>query len=192
LQNAEREKVHLLYCAFHLLYLDENDLRDRPLVERKEILERILPKDAVLHYSSHVWDQGIAAFKRAARAGGEGVMAKLAMSHYRSGQRSREWLKVKAAQGQEVVIVGFTAPRGSRRYFGSLLLAVREGKHWRYVGRAGTGFDQAALKSLHALLVPLITKTKPVAPKVPDEASTSWVRPKLVGEVKFTEWTAKG
>jgi bifunctional non-homologous end joining protein LigD len=91
-----------------------------------------------------------------------------------------------------VVIVGFTTPRGPRRYFGSLLLAVREGTAWRYVGRAGTGFDRAALKSLHALLVPLITKTKPVAAKVPDEASANWVKPKLVGEVKFTEWTAKG
>jgi bifunctional non-homologous end joining protein LigD len=192
LQNAEREKVTLRYCAFDLLYLDGEDLRDRPLMERKEMLERILPKDKLLHYSTHVWDNGIAAFKRAAQAGEEGIMAKLATGRYYSGQRTREWLKVKASQGQEVVIVGFTAPRRSRQYFGSLLLAVREGKHWRYVGRAGTGFDAATLKSLHDLMVPLITKSKPVAEKVPDEANTSWVRPKLVGEVKFTEWTSKG
>lgn len=192
LQNAEREKVTLRYCVFDLLYLDGKDLRDRPLVERKEMLERILPKDRLLHYSTHVWDRGIAAFKRAAQAGEEGVMAKLATGRYYSGQRSREWLKVKASQGQEVVIVGFTAPRRSRRYFGSLLLAVREDKHWRYVGRAGTGFDAATLKSLHDLMVPLVTKTPPVAEKVPDEANTTWVRPKLVGEVKFTEWTSKG
>jgi bifunctional non-homologous end joining protein LigD len=192
LQNAERETARLLYCAFDLLYLDDDDLRDWPLVERKELLQRILPKNPLLHYSSHVWDKGIAAFKRAARAGEEGIMAKFALSHYRSGKRTREWLKVKAAQGQEVVIVGFTSPRGSRQYFGSLLLAVREGKEWRYVGRAGSGFDRATLKSLHALLVPLITNKKPVDAKVPGEASTHWVRPKLVGEVKFTEWTAKG
>jgi bifunctional non-homologous end joining protein LigD len=192
LQNAERETVRLLYCIFDLLYLDDKDLRDHPLVERKEALERILPKDAQLHYSAHVWDQGIAAFRRASRAGEEGIMAKLATGYYYSGQRTREWLKVKASQGQEVVIVGFTAPRRSRQYFGSLLLAVREGKRWRYVGRAGTGFDRAALKSLHAVLVPLVTKSKPVAEKVPDESNTTWVRPKLVGEVKFTEWTSKG
>jgi bifunctional non-homologous end joining protein LigD len=72
------------------------------------------------------------------------------------------------------------------------LLAVRAGDAWRYVGRAGTGFDRESLKSLHALMVPLITKTKPVAEKVPDEPNTTWVKPKLVGEVKFTEWTSKG
>ena len=137
-------------------------------------------------------DKGIAAFKRASRAGEEGVMAKLATSRYYSGERTRDWLKVKASLGQEVVIVGFTAPRRSREYFGSLLLAVRDGNAWRYVGRAGTGFDREMLKSLHALMVPLITTTKPVAEKVPDAANTTWIKPKLVGEVKFTEWTAKG
>ena len=192
LQNAEREKVRLRYCVFDLLYLDDQDLREHPLIERKEMLEKILPKNPLLQYSSHVWDKGVAAFKRAARAGEEGVMAKLATSHYFSGQRTRDWLKIKASLGQEVVIVGFTAPRRSRQYFGSLVLAVRENNLWRYVGRAGTGFDLDSLKSLHALLVPLITKSKTVAEKVPDEANTSWVKPKLVGEVKFTEWTSKG
>ena len=152
LQNAERETVHLQYCAFDLIYLDGDDLRERPLLERKERLLGILPKNPLLHYSTHVAGNGIAAFKRASRAGEEGVMAKLATSHYHSGQRTRDWLKVKASQGQEVVIVGFTAPRRSRQYFGSLLLAVREGKTWRYVGRAGSGFDHAALKSLHELM----------------------------------------
>ena len=192
LQNAERETARLLYCAFDLLYLDDKDLRDRPLIERKEILEGILPQDPLLHYSTSVWDKGIAAFKRASRAGEEGIMAKLASSHYYSGKRTRDWLKVKSSLGQEVVIVGFTAPRRSRQHIGSLLLAVREGRHWQYVGRAGAGLDRAMLKSLHALLVPLITKTKPVEAKVPNEANTTWVRPKLVCEVKFTEWTAKG
>ena len=192
LQNAEREEVRLRYCVFDLLYLDDRDLRERPLIERKEMLEKILPRDPLLQYSAHVWDKGVAAFRRAARADEEGVMAKLAASHYHSGQRTRDWLKVKASLGQEVVIVGFTAPRRSRQYFGSLLLAVRDGKAWRYVGRAGTGFDRESLKSVHALLVPLITDSRPIAEKVPDAASTTWVKPKLVGEVKFTEWTSKG
>jgi bifunctional non-homologous end joining protein LigD len=192
LQNAEREKVRLCYCVFDLLYLDNQDLRDHPLIERKELLEKILPRDPLLQYSTHVWDKGIAAFKRASRAGEEGVMAKFSRGHYYSGQRTREWLKVKASVGQEVVIVGFTAPRRSRQYFGSLVLAVREDDHWRYVGRAGTGFDRESLKSLHALLVPLVTKSKPIAEKVPDAANTTWVKPKLVGEVKFTEWTSQG
>jgi bifunctional non-homologous end joining protein LigD len=192
LQNAEREKVRLQYCAFDLLYLDDEDLRHRPLIERKELLAEVLPKTPLLHYSAHVWDKGIAAFKRASRAGEEGIMAKLARSHYYSGKRSRDWLKIKASLGQEVVIVGFTAPRRSREYFGSLLLAVREGSHWRYVGRAGTGFDHAMLKQVYDLMAPLVSETKPVAAKVPQEAVTTWVKPKLVCEVKFTEWTAKG
>ena len=192
LQNAEREEVRLRYCVFDLLYLDGQDLRERPLIERKETLEKVLPRDPLLQYSTHVWDKGAAAFKRAARAGEEGIMAKLATSPYYSGQRTRDWLKVKASLGQEVVIVGFTAPRRSRQYFGSLLLAVRDGKAWRYVGRAGTGFGRESLKTLHALLVPLITDSRPIAEKVPDAANTTWVKPKLVGEVKFTEWTSKG
>ena len=145
LQNAERENVRLQYCVFDLIYLDDKDLRRRPLIERKELLESVLPTDPLLHYSTHVVGNGIAAFRRAARAGEEGVMAKLATSRYHSGKRTREWLKVKASQGQEVVIVGFTAPRRSREYFGSLLLAVRDGNAWRYVGRAGTGFDREFL-----------------------------------------------
>jgi bifunctional non-homologous end joining protein LigD len=76
--------------------------------------------------------------------------------------------------------------------FGSLVLAVRESKGWRYVGRAGTGFDHEMLRDLHAKLVPLITDAKPVSEKLPDAANTTWVRPKLVAEVKFTEWTSKG
>ena len=164
----------------------------RPLLERKAELERILPKSPLLLYSAHVVGNGIKAFNKAKRAQEEGVMAKLASGRYHSGVRTREWLKVKASQEQEVVIVGFTAPRRSRKYFGALLLAVREGKGWAYVGRAGTGFDAEALRSLHAMMLPLVTETKPVPQKVPDVGITTWVRPKLVAEVKFTEWTEAG
>jgi bifunctional non-homologous end joining protein LigD len=192
LQNAEREQTRLRYCVFDLLYLGRRDLRYRPLLERKEALEATLPQDPRLEYSTYVVGKGIAAFNRSKRAYEEGVMAKLARGFYYSGRRTREWLKVRVSWGQEVVIVGFTAPRRSRRYFGALVLAVREGSGWRYVGRVGTGFDLAALKSLYAKLVPLITDSKPVSEKVPDAADTTWVKPKLVAEVKFTEWTSKG
>jgi bifunctional non-homologous end joining protein LigD len=192
LQNAEREPAHLLYCVFDLLYLDGKDLRGKPLLERKALLERILPKSKLLLYSAHVAADGIKAFNRAKRAGEEGVMAKLAMGLYHSGLRTREWLKVKASQEQEVVIVGFTAPRRSRQYFGSLLLALRDGNAWKYAGRAGTGFDAKTLRALHEKMVPLITGKKPIADKVPDEKNTTWVKPKLVAEVKFTEWTKAG
>jgi bifunctional non-homologous end joining protein LigD len=192
LQNAGRNSARLLYCVFDLLYLDGKDLRGKPLLQRKAELERILPKSPLLLYSAHVVGLGIKAFAKAKRAGEEGVMAKLASGRYHSGQRTREWLKVKASQEQEVVIVGFTAPKGQRRFFGSLVLAVRDGKVWKYAGRAGTGFTQMSLRELHDKLVPLITKAKPVAAKVPSESGTTWVKPKLVAEVRFTEWTAAG
>jgi len=192
LQNAEREHVRLRYCVFDLLYLDGKDLRGKTLLERKELLKQILPKSRFLLYSAHVVGEGVKAFNRAKRAHEEGVIAKLASGRYHSGLRSREWLKVKASQEQEVVIVGFTAPRRSRQYFGALVLAVRDGKKWKYAGRAGTGFNAETLRDLHQMMVPLITKTKPIAEKVPDEANITWIKPKLVAEVKFTEWTAAG
>jgi bifunctional non-homologous end joining protein LigD len=192
LQNAEREPTRLLYCVFDLLYLDGKDMRGETLLERKALLKRILPKSALLLFSEHVVGEGIKAFNRAKRANEEGVMAKLASSQYHSGVRTREWLKVKASQEQEVVIVGFTAPRRSRKYFGALVLAVREGKGWKYAGRAGTGFDTETLRAVYEKLVPLITDAKPVPEKVPDAANTTWVKPKLVAEVKFTEWTSAG
>jgi bifunctional non-homologous end joining protein LigD len=192
LQNAGRNAARLLYCVFDLLYCDGKDLREQGLLERKAELANILPKSPLLLYSEHVAGAGIKAFKAANRAGEEGVMAKLASGRYHSGERTREWLTVKASQEQEVVIVGFTAPRRSRQYFGALVLAVRDGKAWKYAGRAGTGFDAETLHALHDKMVPLITKTKPIAAKVPSEAATTWVKPKLVAEVKFTEWTAAG
>jgi bifunctional non-homologous end joining protein LigD len=192
LQNAEREPARLLYCVFDLLYLDGKDLRDKALLERKAALKKILPKSRLLLYSDHVAGDGIEAFKRAKRAQEEGVMAKLASGLYHSGFRTREWLKVKASQEQEVVIVGFTAPRRSRKYFGALVLAVREGDGWRYVGRAGTGFNADRLRTVYEKLAPLITDKKPIPEKVPDVGNTTWVKPKLVAEVKFTEWTTAG
>ena len=150
LQNAGRNSARLLYCVFDLLYLDGKDLRHKPLLERKAMLEKVLPKSPLLLYSAHVAGDGIKAFNQAKRAGEEGVIAKLADSQYQSGERSREWLKVKASQEQEVVIVGFTAPPGSRRCFGSLLLAVRDGKRWKYAGRVGAGFNDKTLRSLYA------------------------------------------
>jgi ATP dependent DNA ligase C terminal region len=111
-----------------------------------------------------------------------------------SGKRTREWLKYKAVHEQEVVIVGYTEPRGSRKYFGSLVLAVRDNatKRWVYAGHVGTGFDQAALKSLYGTMQPLSTGKKPFDQKVKDEKATTWLIPKLVGEVEFTEWTSEG
>jgi hypothetical protein len=144
----------------------------------------------LLLYSEHVAEFGTREFAKAQRAHEEGVIAKLAAGLYYSGKRTREWLKFKAVHEQEVVIVGYTEPRRSRKYFGSLVLAVRDNatKRWVYAGHVGTGFDQAALKSLYGTMQPLRADKKPFDQKVKDENATTWLIPKLVGEVKFTEW----
>jgi bifunctional non-homologous end joining protein LigD len=191
LQNALRSEVRLLYCIFDMMFLDREDLRGLPLLQRKDRLRRLLPEDPLLAFSEHRPEHGIRFFKEAQEEGLEGIMAKRANSLYLSGARSTDWLKIKTARRQEAVIVGFTAPRRSRPYFGSLVLAVRDGDAWRYIGHVGTGFNHATLKELHERL-PLRTDTSPFKERVKDEAATTWVKPKLVAEVKFTEWTKAG
>ena len=131
-------------------------------------------------------------FKEAQKHGLEGIMAKRAQSRYLSGARSKDWLKIKTGKRQEVVIVGFTAPQRSRPRFGALVLAVRDNAGWRYVGRVGTGFSHAMLEELYAKMLPLQTRSSPFKGRIKDEAGTTWIKPRLVGEVKFTEWTTAG
>ena len=126
LQNALNKKVKLLYVVFDVLFVEGKDIRDRPLLERKETLRTLLPREPLLRYSEHVAEFGKREFAKAQRAHEEGVIAKRAAGLYYSGKRTREWLKFKAVHEQEVVIVGYTEPRRSRKYFGSLALAVRD------------------------------------------------------------------
>jgi bifunctional non-homologous end joining protein LigD len=114
--------------VFDILFLDGKDMRRKPLLERKALLKQVLPSNSLLRYSKHIKAKGTALFKKAKQAGLEGVMAKRAAGLYYSGKRTREWLKFKAMNEQEVVIVGYTAPRRSRKYFGALVLAVRTGQ----------------------------------------------------------------
>ena len=194
LQNALNEKAKLLYVVFDALFVGGKDIRQKPLLARKEILKGLTPRNPLLHYSEHVAEFGKREFAKAQRAHEEGVIAKRAAGHYFSGKRTREWLKFKAVHEQEVVIVGYTEPRRSRKYFGSLVLAVRDKakKRWVYAGHVGTGFDQASLKSIHDEMQPLRTDKKQFDQKVGHENATTWLVPKLVGEVKFTEWTSDG
>jgi bifunctional non-homologous end joining protein LigD len=193
LQNALRdERTRLQYCVFDLLFLGMEDVRRKPLLERKRLLKQMLPRTKLLRYSEHIEEEGIALFEKAKQAGLEGVMAKLASGLYYSGKRTWEWLKFKAMNEQEVVIVGYTAPRRSRKYFGALVLAVRESSQWQYVGHAGTGLDEKTLQTLYDKMQSLKIKSKPFIATVKDEAQTTWLRPQLVAEVKFTEWTDRG
>jgi bifunctional non-homologous end joining protein LigD len=194
LQNALNKKARLLYVIFDVLFVDGKDIGEKPLLERKKILKVLLPHDPLLRYSEHVAEFGTREFAKAQRAHQEGVIAKRAAGLYYSGKRTREWLKFKAVHEQEVVIVGYTRPRRSRKYFGSLALAVRDKakKRWIYAGHVGTGFNEAMLKSLYGKMRPLETGRKPFGQKVKHGNDTTWLVPKLVGEVKFSEWTRDG
>jgi bifunctional non-homologous end joining protein LigD len=194
LQNALNKKARLLYVVFDALFVGGKDIRKKPLLERKKILKALLACDPLLRYSEHVAEFGIREFARAQRAHEEGVIAKRAAGLYYSGKRTREWLKFKAVHEQEVVIVGYTEPRRSRKYFGSLALAVRDKakKCWVYAGHVGTGFNEAMLKSLYGKMQSLRTSKKPFDQKVKYENETTWLISRLVGEVKFTEWTRDG
>jgi bifunctional non-homologous end joining protein LigD len=192
LQNALRDKARLQYCAFDLMFQDGEDLRALPLKERKKRLKSILPKHKLIALSRHRMTFGTRFFEEAERKGLEGIMAKRADSKYLSGARTGNWLKIKTSKRQEAVIAGFTAPRRTRPFFGALTLALREGNGWRYIGHVGTGFSHGVLEDLHNKLIKLRTKESPFPSKVKDQAVTTWVKPSLVVEVKFTEWTSKG
>jgi bifunctional non-homologous end joining protein LigD len=192
LQNALRKKAKLQYCAFDLLFHNGEDLRGLPLLERKKRLHAILPHNSLIAFSRHRQTFGIKFFEEAGRQGLEGIMAKRADSRYVSGARTADWLKIKTSKRQEVIVAGFTAPKRTRPFFGALVLAVREKNGWRYIGHVGTGFSHKTLEELHGRLVKLKSAKSPFPAKVKDEAVTTWVKPVLVAEVKFTEWTSSG
>lgn len=182
----------LVYYVFDLLFLAEYDLRSRPLRERRAILAKILPAAPNVRLSEAIPEDG-KAFYRAARANGlEGIMAKDGNSPYRSGRRSNDWLKVKIERRQAIVIGGFTRPQHGRKYFGALITGVYEKNELRFTGHVGTGFDETDLESIWRRLQPLVTANCPFAGKPPANAAATWVRPALVAEVKFKEWTDRG
>jgi bifunctional non-homologous end joining protein LigD len=192
LQNALRHQAKLRYCAFDLMFQEGDDLRGLSLIQRKKRLKAILPKHKLIAFSQHRATFGTKFFHEADRNGLEGIMAKRADSQYLSGVRTDDWLKIKTSKRQEVVIAGFTAPKRTRPCFGALVLALAEGKEWRFIGHVGAGFSHETLKELHGKLIKLKAAKSPFPKKVRGEAITTWVKPILVAEVKFTEWTNSG
>lgn len=195
LQNAiggrPEDRAKLTYFVFDLLYYDGRDLRSEPLTARKDYLRTILAGEGPpLHFGEHFIGDGAAFLREARDLGLEGIVAKRADRPYPSG-RGRDWLKVKCAERQEFVIAGFTPPKGERKGIGALLLSIREGRGYRYVGKVGTGFSHKTLRELDARLRALVDGAKPPkdAPKVRGDV---WVRPELVCEVRFSEWTHDG
>jgi bifunctional non-homologous end joining protein LigD len=176
---------------FDALALDGRDLRALPLEARKACLALVVPARGVIHYGEHVLEHGEAFYEAASEQRIEGIVAKRVSSRY-TGGRTAEWLKIKCQLRQEFVIGGFTAPQGARARFGALHVGVYDGERLTYVGRVGTGFDEATLDALWHRLQPLRRPTSPFARGTPTGRGHAWVEPVLVCEVRFTEWTAEG
>ena len=179
----------LRYYVFDILWLDGNDLREVPLIDRKKILKQIIPSSDAICYSDHVEKNGIKFFEAASQRGLEGIIAKKKNATYETDTRSKNWLKIKTALRQEAVIVGFTEPAGSRSYFGALVLGIYENGKLEYAGHTGTGFTHKTLKEVWDKLEPLITDKCPFDIKPKTRLPATWVKPKLICEVKFQEWT---
>jgi bifunctional non-homologous end joining protein LigD len=180
---------HLLYYVFDLLYFQGHDLRDLPLLRRKELLKHILPVSPKIRFSDHVGKEGVLFYKVSKENGLEGIIAKHAQSAYETGRRSRQWLKVKTRQTQEGVIAGFTEPGGGRKYFGALVLGVYEGGGLTSIGNVGSGFTEKDLKDIRAELDALVQKECPFPVQPETNAPVTWVKPELVCEVGFSGWT---
>jgi len=195
LQNNASLAKHLTikYYAFDLLALDGHDLRHLELIKRKELLEALLKNlnDSSIIYNAHVLKNGTKLFAEAAEKDWEGIIGKDGTSRYESNRRSDRWLKFKLQNSQEAIIIGYTKPAGSRKYFGSLVLGMyNENKKLVYIGNCGTGFNESSLKDIFRKMQELVTDKKPVSEKVNQEKTATWLRPALVCEVTFTEWTA--
>jgi bifunctional non-homologous end joining protein LigD len=180
------------FIAFDLLRSGRTDLRDLPLVERRSALERVFGKigSPVLRLSAVTRGDGRALYDEAVEHGWEGLIAKRADSPYKSGKRSPEWRKIKIIQQQEFVIGGWTEPRQTRSHFGALLLGVYQNGALEYIGHTGTGFNEKELSRLMKLFGPLETTTSPFRVKPKTNERPHWLRPELVAQIKFTEWTA--
>jgi bifunctional non-homologous end joining protein LigD len=196
LSGEDDEK--LVYYAFDLLHLNGKELRPLPLTERKQALAELLrpvaaKSDGVIRLSEHVVGQGPEFFKKACALGVEGILSKRANAPYRAG-RGRDWLKVKCLLRQEFVVVGYSAPAGSRSHLGALLLGIERDGKLTYSGRVGTGFTEQSLAELAKKLGPLVIDAPAVvnAPRGAEVRGVRWVKPELVAEVAFTGFTGDG
>jgi bifunctional non-homologous end joining protein LigD len=193
-QNRGTESHPIHYVVFDIVYYEGQRLFKVPLEDRKRLLRDILRDSDLIRYSDHVIGQGNAFFTAAKEKQLEGIVAKLRDSPYQPGVRSSAWLKIKAIQQQEVVIGGFTAPRNSRKHFGAILVGVHDDKgRLVYTGHTGGGFDDKTLSALGQRMQPLIVKSSPFVPPPPKtNEKPTWVKPDLVAQVKFSEWTRDG
>lgn len=191
-QYQDQPSPNLCYVIFDILFLDGHDLRQLPLLDRKELLQQIIPDTPTLKFSDHITTNGVQFFDLAKKNKLEGIMAKKADSQYHLGSRSAEWVKIKVVHSQEAIICGFTNPKNSRTHFGALILGVYEKKNLIYIGHVGSGFANSSLKMIRELLDSSIQKDSPFKVKIKTNDVVTWVRPIHVCEVSFTEWTSEG
>jgi ATP-dependent DNA ligase len=178
--------------VFDCLYLDGRPIVNEPLTRRREWLEDAIKKDSAYRVSGVVED-GPAFFEAVKQMGLEGIMAKQRISTYQPGKRSDAWLKIKARQTVECIIIGYTRGQGDRAgSFGALHLARENADNLKYVGKAGSGFDDESLKTVTEELKKLKTIPRPIAEKPLDDARSVWVESKLICEVAFASWTRDG
>ena len=182
----------ICYYVFDLLELNGSDTCGLPLIERKKLLRVLIKKNSIIKYSEHILTRGTDFFNVTAKQGLEGIMAKDVKSTYKKGMRTTDWLKIKHHKTEEVIIVGYTKPTGSRKYFGALVLAVRGAHGLKYAGHTGSGFPEKLLKEVYDKLNTLKTSKSPFHEKVKTNMPVTWVKPKYVCEIKFTEWTNDG
>ncbi|HEX4347151.1 MAG TPA: DNA ligase D [Vicinamibacterales bacterium] len=192
--GAAADGARTALISFDLLQLGAHSLRELPLTDRRAALERLFGRSAttVLRVSEQVRGDGRALYKRALESGWEGLIAKRADSRYRPGKRTPDWRKLKIVHEQEFVIGGWTEPRQTRSFFGALLIGVFDRAALVYSGHIGTGFNERELEKLMKLMKPIAIKGSPFSARIKTNERAHWVKPVLVAQVKFTEWTADG
>jgi DNA ligase D-like protein (predicted ligase) len=189
--EAKRSGVAVYYYVFDLLQLGDRDVRTLPLLERKALLRRAVAFGGRLRFTAHRRGDGEKMFASACERGWEGLIAKRADSPYRA-TRSRDWLKIKCSRAQELVIGGWTAPKGSRKRLGAILVGYWEDGSLRYAGKVGTGFGQEMLERLGDELERREVGSPPFRGAADLPRGARWVDPELVAQVAFTEWTRDG
>lgn len=193
LQDFNRQpNGRLQYQIFDILWCDGHDVRAMPLRSRKALLKAILPNKSILKFSDDVEAKGVALFKQMQAKHLEGMVAKRADSPYREETRGADWLKVKTHLRQEVVIGGYTEPRGSRQYLGSLIVGVYDKGELQYVGHSGGGIPDDQRRQLRDKLAKIERQASPFKVEPKPNAPVHWVRPEYVCEMEFSEWTKEG
>jgi bifunctional non-homologous end joining protein LigD len=190
-EEARKSRIAVYHYLFDLLFLEGYDTTRLPLRHRKMLLRKAIKFNGPLRFSAHRTEKGEKFYKEACKAGLEGLIAKNADSEY-VHSRSRDWLKFKCVNEQEIVIGGYTDPKGSRIGFGALLVGYYKGKLLKYAGMVGTGYDDKLLRDLGKKLRKIEKDDPPFSKDSLPKKNVHWVKPKLIEQVGFTEWTGAG